>query len=237
MDRANPDVQTWKKLLEQCLLQRVPASQFETFATLLRDRTMVSSEPLAQVVLRPQSSTSSVVDPLKPIYIETLVRIGLVFASDVLNVLLQRSRLNERGHEAHRVSKTNKKDDPVQWLASTELVEMVLHGLARLFVAGQRPRVHREVLGLLKVLSTWMTAVVTASSTDIMHDVTGEAYQALMDARALTEAVGLLMTAVAESPGVLKVLTKPCPKGTSFSQINTTFAMNRDLRFVVWRLS
>ena len=218
------EAQTWTRLLERCLQDRIPAAQFEAFAKVL-DPTPISRAELAQIVLEPRPGLKAFVDPLLPQYVEALVRIDLVGPDDLLDVLLQHSRLRQPdahpGDDAAERSargSTSPAPAPPPRRSSNPvpLDHAVLVAMAHLFHSGQRPKSPREVYMVLKAMAAWMSTVVAAGTTDDMiQNVTGHADHTAPESQAIVEAVGMLMYATAENPRVLSVLGGPFPKGNA----------------------
>ena len=210
------DVQLWSRLRNQCLRRRVPANQFEEFATVLINDAPVSGAKLAQIFLGSEPGSddrsSTFLDPLVSIYVEILLRKGYVYPADILAALLEQSRFR-RSNDHQSSSDSSSANSSSNRHFCVELAEMLFLDLARLFVTAERPKGRREVLDLLKVLSTWMSAVAAAGTTDILKSVTE---QDMVESRVMTEAVGMLTTAVVENAKVANIVTGSNPKGICY---------------------
>ena len=239
MGSSSTDVSTWRLFLKRSLHGRLPRSKFESFAKLLYNQSPLRSIQLAEIFLTPKSSSDAVVvDPLLPIYVETLVNCGLVSASHVLKVLLDHSRLRSRdeaggGDDDEHISskeKKKKKKKKKKPCNSPELEEILLLVIARMFSTStahqhqqqqQQPRSPSEAFQILRELAAWMSAMVVMTGTRdeemmILHHVSSSSASS-DKSLALREAVGMLAVAVLGNQRIDAALLAPGgPRGNLF---------------------
>lgn len=201
---------TWTLFIRRCLLKRIRADQFGDLTAELVVKSPIAGARLAELILDPASQPNNCLDPLLPVYVERLLTVSLVDASDVLAALFKGSRdhlqqLVGDGEPGQR-SKLNHHNPP-------ELEEVLLHRLAKAFVSRERPRNPIEARRTLHVMSQWMSAMVTASTSDSMMDaMTGDIPQVPPQVLLVREALAMLMVTLADNPKVVGVLDMAFPK-------------------------
>ncbi|KAI9832948.1 MAG: mediator complex subunit [Phylliscum demangeonii] len=204
--------QEWIHFLHRSLLSRLSAAKFEAFAQLLFEKSPLPGTQLAAVFLKPHANAhqSLAIDPLLPVYIDVLVRAGLVPVSHLLAVLLRFSALRPAQLSLDGSSSSSEAEADRKSCTSLDLDEWLLLALARSFSAGPLPKKSVDVFPVLRALALWLAAIVAASSADeMMPDIALSLPTAYT---AVTEAVGMLLVAVMENPRCAALLCQPLPK-------------------------
>lgn len=201
----------WALFLDRCLENRIRPDQFDAAATLLHTRSPLPGRKLAALLLRPRSAGSTSFDPRVTVYVERLLALKKVDASDVLSstLLFSKDRPPRAGEE------TNTKDHST-WQNPPELEEIIFHRLAKAF-SGERPErpvTNAEGLRTLVVVTGWMSAMVTSHTSDSMiQAMTGIQQHPQQQSINVREALGMLVVGLIENNRILQLLNKDELKG------------------------
>lgn len=201
-------VKEWTVFLDRCLNQRVQADVFDAATAQLHRKSPLSGRKLAALLLKPRSLNASSVDPRVIIYLERLLALKKVDASDVLSATFYYSK--------DRLPKTG--DDSLEkepkWSNSPELEELVCHRLQRAFAAEERPVNNTEGLQTLIVVTRWMQAIVTSHTSDtMMQAMAGISQQPQQHSINVREALGVLVVGLIENSKILMILNHHTAKG------------------------
>lgn len=201
-------VREWKVFLDRCLNQRVQADVFDRATAQLHQKSPLPGPKLAGLLLKPRSPNANSVDPRVIIYLERLLALKKVDASDVLSATFYYSK--------NRLSKSGDgslEKDP-RWSNSPELEELVCHRLQRAFAAEERPVNTTEGLLTLIVVTRWMQAMVTSHTSDtMMQAMGGISQQPQQHPINVREALGVLVVGLIENSKILTILNHPTAKG------------------------
>lgn len=203
-------VKEWTAFLSRCLDRRVEPALFDAATVQLHQKSPLPGNKLAALLLKPQSPNASSYDPRVLIYVEHLLALKKVDASDVLSATFHYSK--------DRLSKTG--DDSLEkhskWCISPKLEELVCHRLQRAFAAEERPLNNTEGLKTLIILTRWMQAMVTSHTSDtMMQAMAGIQHQPQQHSIDVREALGVLAVGVVENSKILMILNHPTAKGRS----------------------
>ncbi len=217
----DPMVKEWTVFLDRCLNQRVQADIFDAATTQLHRNSPLPGRKLAALLLKPRSQGATSVDPRVIIYLERLLALKKVDASDVLSATFYYSK--------DRPSKTDGdgSEKEQRWSNSSELEEVVCHRLHKAFAAEERPITNTEGLQTLIVVTRWMHAVVTSHNSDtMMQAMAGIPQQPQQQSINVREALGVLVIGLIENSKILAILNSPVAKG------QFPFVASRDIQLL-----
>lgn len=201
-------VKEWTVFLDRCLNQRVQVDVFDAATAQLHRKSPLPGRKLAALLLKPRSASPSSVDPRVIIYLERLLALKKVDASDVLSATFyySKDRLPKTGGD------TSEKEP--KWSNSPELEEVVCHRLHKPFAAEERPVNNTEGLQTLIVVTRWMQAIVTSHTSDtMMQAIAGISQQPQQQPINVREALGVLVVGLIENSKILLILNHPTAKG------------------------
>jgi mediator of RNA polymerase II transcription subunit 5 len=201
-------IREWTVFLDRCLAQRVLADVFEAATVQLYQRSPLPGRKLVALLLKPRSPNAISVDPRVVTYLERLLALKKVDASDVLSATFHYSK--------DRSPKTG--DDSLEkqprWCNSPDLEELVCHRLQRAFATEERPVNNTEGLQTLIVTTRWMQAMVTSHTSDtMMQAMTGISQHPQQHSINVREALGVLVVGLIENSKILMILNHPTAKG------------------------
>lgn len=208
-------VKEWSVFLDRCIEHRVQPDLFDGAAAQLHAKSPLPGRKISAVLLRPRICNASSVDPRVVVYLERLLALRKVDASDVLSAAFQYSK--------DRLPKTEDGKSKEASCNPQELEEIVFHRLSKAFQAEERPVSSTEGLRTLVVLSRWMQTMVTSHTSDtMMQAMAGLQHQPQQQSINVREGMGMLLVGVVENPKMLNILNNPKGKG-NFSVAATRF--------------
>lgn len=192
-----PDVATsdrWRTFLHRCLSQRVDVEEFKSLSKLMLVRSPVKEYELLDLLLQTRAASSVAWDPLLPVYVDGLCKVGQVKPSAALMSLLKHSSIR---------SNTESKPKTSTLMTDIKVIQDVMMAVS----TGAIPRTIAEAADLFAANIEWIDAVVSwyNESLDIMQQSSG-----LMnnpDAVSLFESVGILLAALFNTTKGLDALT------------------------------
>lgn len=201
-------IKEWTVFLDRCVNQRVEAGLFDAATVQLHQKSPLPGHKLAALLLKPRKPNAISVDPRVTLYLERLLALKKVDASDVLSATFYYSK--------DRLPKTG--DDSLEkepkWCNPPPLEEIVCHRLQRAFANEERPLNNTEGLQTLIVITRWMQAMVTSHTNDtMMQAMAGIQHQPQQQSIDLREALGVLIVGVIENSKILMILNHPTAKG------------------------
>lgn len=213
-------VREWALFLDKCLENRVPIDLFAAAATQLHTRSPLPGRKLAALLVRPRTAAANSVDPRVIVYVERLLALKKVDASDVLASAFQFSK--DRPLQAN--DNANLKD-PSRWQNPPELDEILFHRLHKAFSSErpERPVTNAEGVRTLKAVTRWMSSMVTSHTSDSMiQAMTGIQQQPQQQSINVREGLGMLVVGLIENSKILQLLNRDELKGVwHFFHLNT----------------
>jgi mediator of RNA polymerase II transcription subunit 5 len=204
----------WSNFLDRCLECRVPPDLFAAAVAQLHAKSPLPGRKLAALLLRPRVAGSSIVDPRTIVYLEQLLVLKKVDASDVLTLtfLYSKDRLPVKAGD-EKPSKDPQLSNP------PELEEIIFHRLHKAFAAEERPINNAEGLRTLVVVTRWMQAMVTSHTSDTMIQAMAGIQQPQQRSINVREGLAMLVIGIVENSKILRILNHPKGKGkrTSYS--------------------
>jgi mediator of RNA polymerase II transcription subunit 5 len=206
-------VREWTLFIDKCLAFRTDTDLFAEAATLLQTRSPLPGHKLAALLVKPRAAGVNSVDPRVLVYAERLLALKKVDAADVLAAAFQFSK-------DRPLDNTN----PRQWQNPAELDEILFHRLHKAF-SGERPErpgTNAEAIRTVKVVTRWMSAMVTSHTNDSMLQVmAGIQQQPQQQSINVREALGMLVVGLIENGKILQLLNRDESKGGSLPQLST----------------
>jgi mediator of RNA polymerase II transcription subunit 5 len=198
----------WTLFLDRCIDRRIQPDLFDAAAAQLHAKSPLPGRKIAELLLRPRAANTNSVDPRVIIFLERLLALKKVDASDVLNSAFQYSkdRLPKTGNDG-----TSKNTG---WYNPPELEEVIFHRLSKAFQAEERPVRLNEGLGTLIGVTKWMQTMVTSHTSDTMiQAMAGIQQQPQQQSINVREGLGMLVVGVIENQKMLSILNNHRAKG------------------------
>jgi mediator of RNA polymerase II transcription subunit 5 len=207
-------VKEWALFFDRCLENRITAEQFDSVVPLLHIRSPLPGRKIAELLLKPRAAAVISFDPRILIYVERLLALKKVDASDVLASAFQFSK-----DRAARAGEVLNPYNPPRWSNPPELEEVIFHRLHKAFSGDhmERPATNAEGFRTLCIVPVWMSAMVTSHTGDSMMQALAGIQQHQQQSINLREAMGMLLVGLMENPKILQLLTKDELKGGRFS--------------------
>lgn len=209
-------IKEWTVFLDRCLERRIQSEVFSEAVARLHARSPIPGRRLAVLLLRPRAAGLISIDPRIIVYLESLLSLKKVDASDVLcaTLLFSKDRLPKT---ADAITKNTR------WHNPPELEEIVFHRLSKAFVTQERPENGTEGVHTLLVVTRWMQAMITSHTSDTMiQAMAGIQQQPQQSSINVRECLGLLVVGIIENSKMLQILDNPKGKGSSFFTFNDT---------------
>jgi mediator of RNA polymerase II transcription subunit 5 len=201
-------VKEWTVFLDRCIEHRIRPDLFDAAAAQLHAKSPLPGAKITALLLRPRTKNAGSVDPRVIVYLERLLAIKKVDASDVLASAFQYSK--------DRLPKTGTNESPkdAEQYNPPEMEEIVFHRLSKSFQAEERPLNNTEGLRTLVVVTRWMQVMVTSHTNDTMiQAMAGIQQQPQQQSINVREGLGMLVVGVIENPKMLNILNNPKGKG------------------------
>lgn len=210
----DPLINEWTLFLDRCLDNRIRADLFDAAAAQLHGKSPLPGRKLAALLLKPRSAAANSLDPRVVVYIERLLALKKIDASDVLASAFQFSR--DRPPRAGE-DETASKEDQSRWLNPPELEEVLFHRLHKAFSTGERPASSAEGVRTVAIVSRWMSAMVTSHTSESMiQAMQGIQQHPQQQSINIRDALGMLVCGIIENPRILELLSKEPAKGRLF---------------------
>ncbi|CAN9319838.1 unnamed protein product [Alternaria alternata] len=213
-------IKEWSVFLDKCLERRIQPDLFAAAVAQLHAKSPLPGRKLAALVLRPRVAGSNNIDPRSIVFLEQLLALKKVDASDVLTLtfLYSKDRLPVKTGD-------EKPTKEAQWDNPPELEEIVFHRLHKAFAAEERPINNTEGLRTLIVLTRWMQAMVTSHTSDSMIQAMAGIQQPQQHSINVREGLAMLVIGVVENSKILRILNNPKGKDIrkSFIQSFSSF--------------
>lgn len=201
-------IKEWSVFLDRCLEARIHSDVFAAAVAQLHAKSPLPGRKVAALLLRPRVAGAGIIDPRLIGFLEQLLALNKVDASDVLTItfLYSKDRLPVKtGDDKHA------KDAP--WSNPPELEEIVFHRLHKAFAAEERPINNVEGLRTLVVITRWMQAMVTSHTSDTMIQAMAGIQQPQQQSINVREGLAMLVIGVIENSKILRILNHEKAKG------------------------
>ncbi|OJD27964.1 hypothetical protein ACJ73_00638 [Blastomyces percursus] len=199
----------WKTLLRRCLSQRTDASEFRAFAKLMLNRHSIPSRRLIDIILASRSVTNVPWDPLIPLYVDTLHRLGSIKLEDILKSLLAHSTVSQKQVAAQNGSTVK---PPVSTLMTDYCI---IHNATIAATSGHAPKTTPDAANTFSALAKWILALLSwNSSRETVGDPAGSLTNS-PDTLAVFESLGILFAALMSTEKAVNALSASRSKGWS----------------------
>ncbi|KAE8321680.1 mediator of RNA polymerase II transcription subunit 5 [Aspergillus sergii] len=194
----------WRAFLHQCLMRRIDAAEFKNLSKILSRRCPIAEGTLLDVLLEIRLATGIKWDPLLPLYIDCLCKMGKVQTSTVLTSLLKYSSIHDKpqcpGSETAQSKKALK--------CYTLMTDIRVIQDAMLSVStGSTPKSLAEAVGIFSAIIDWIQAVVAWHNNHIDPSQQTGGLMSSPDAVSLFESLGILLTALSGTGKGIDVLS------------------------------
>jgi mediator of RNA polymerase II transcription subunit 5 len=202
----------WRTFLLQCLAHRVDVDEFKELTKLMLARSPVKENELLDLLLEARANSAIAWDPLLPVYVDSLCKVGQVKPASALNSLLKHSSI--QGKEA-----TKRK-------ASTLMTDIkVIQDIMMAVSTGSVPRSIAEAADLYAATVEWIVAVVAWQNDSLNESQQTRGLMSSPDAVSLFESLGVLLAALSGTTKGLETLSSDNRQGMScFGNSVHTFA-------------
>jgi mediator of RNA polymerase II transcription subunit 5 len=176
------------------LSQRVDVDEFKDLSKLMLNRSPVKEDELLDLLLGARAASSVTWDPLLPVYVDGLCKVGQVKPSTALTSLLKHSSIRANAESKSQISTL---------MIDIKVIQDVMMAVS----TGAIPRAAAEAADLFASTVEWIDAVVSwyNGSLDIMQQPSGLLNNP--DAVSLFESVGILLAALFNTPKGIDALT------------------------------
>ena len=216
-DSAIPE--QWRTFLRQCLANRIDIDEFTDLSGLMFARAPVKENELLDLLLEARASSSVTWDPLLPLYVDGLCKIGRVKSSSALTSLLKHSSVmgalasgsgeGDGVGEGQGSPSKSKKHKPSTLMTDIKVIQDVM-----VFIStGSIPKTVIEAADIYSATVDWILAVVAwhNHSSDSGQETGG--LMGSPDAVLLFESLGILLAALSGTSKGLEVLSSDYNQG------------------------
>ncbi|KAK4947738.1 hypothetical protein LTR28_007549 [Elasticomyces elasticus] len=159
----NCDIDTWRTFFGECFWWHKWPNETTSELQELRKKSKTSGRSIADILIRYPEKYQAFVDPLRPLYVEELLRLHIIDSADVLILLLKHSQYLPKTVEGMRTG-------AVTWIAyqdkyAAEMEEACFTVLARQLTRGERPKGYCECDNLVSAFTQWFQALIDYSET------------------------------------------------------------------------
>jgi mediator of RNA polymerase II transcription subunit 5 len=205
----------WRKLLHQCLIRRIDGNEFKSLAKLLSRRAPLAESSLLDVVLESRAVVNAQWDPLVPVYIDILTKLGTVRIPTVLQSLLKHSSIVEQSQTATAPdgavpSDKKKTRDLSTLMTDTRTIQDAMISIS----TGTAPISTTEAMKIFSVVAEWILEVVRWHTSNVSEDQQTGGLMSSPDAISLFESLGILLAALSGTEKGLEALSSDSPEGT-----------------------
>ncbi|EIT78354.1 hypothetical protein AO1008_09338 [Aspergillus oryzae 100-8] len=194
----------WRAFLHQCLMRRIDAAEFKNLSKILFRRCPTAEGTLLDVLLEIRLATGIKWDPLLPLYIDCLCKMGKVQTSTVLTSLLKYSSIHDKPQSPSSETVQSK----MALKCYTLMTDIRVIQDAMLSVStGSTPKSLAEAVGIFSAIIDWIQAVVAWHNNHIDPSQQTGGLMSSPDAVSLFESLGILLTALSGTGKGIEVLS------------------------------
>ncbi|KAI9369120.1 mediator of RNA polymerase II transcription subunit 5 [Aspergillus egyptiacus] len=202
--RQNESMQAmeqWKVFLHRCLLHRIDAAEFRDLAKLLFQRCPIGDSLLIDTLLQTRLTTGVKWDPLLPLYVDCLCKMGKIQLSTVLTSLLKHSSIRDKPSPGADVAALKKVK------CNTLMTDIRIIQDAMIAVStGATAKSLAEVIQAFSVVADWIQAVIAWHNSQLDANQPAGLIGST-DAVLLFEALGILLAALSGTSRGLEALS------------------------------
>lgn len=218
----------WGVFLHQCLKRRIDVLEFRDLSKILLSRCPVSELALLDLLLESPTRTHLKWDPLLPLYIDCLRKLGKLKASTVLVSLLEHSSVLDKvpaqklsplqdessekgkGKPPQQQSKPRGGNGYSTFMRDIRVIQDIMLSVS----TGHIPATSAEAVGIFFAIAEWILAVVAWNHGTVDDEQQTGGFMSSADAISLFESLGILLAALSGSRKGLEVLSVHNHEGT-----------------------
>ncbi|KAB8255036.1 mediator of RNA polymerase II transcription subunit 5 [Aspergillus pseudonomiae] len=194
----------WGAFLHQCLMRRIDATEFKTLSKILFRRCPIAEGTLLDVLLEIRLATGIKWDPLLPLYIDCLCKMGKVQTSTVLTSLLKYSSIHDKPQSPDSEAVQSKK--ALKYYTLMTDIRVIQDAMLSVST-GSTPKSLAEAVGIFSAIIDWIQAVVAWHNNHIDPNQQTGGLMSSPDAVSLFESLGILLTALSGTGKGIEVLS------------------------------
>jgi mediator of RNA polymerase II transcription subunit 5 len=195
-DRAAATSQ-WKAFFDRCLVHRIDAAEFRDLSKLLLARCPIGDASLIDLLLQTRLSTGVKWDPLLPLYIDCLCKMGGVQISAVLASLLKHSSILDKPSPGADVAAIKKRAKCYTLMTDSKVIQDAMLSIS----TGATVKSLLEAIQVFSATADWIQAIIAWHNSS-------------PDAVLLYESLGFLLAALSGTQRGLEVLASNSHDGT-----------------------
>lgn len=201
-DMASPD--QWRTFVQRCLAHRVDVDEFKNLSKLMQHRSPLKEDDLLDLLLEARAASSIAWDPLLPVYVDGLCKVGQVKAASALRRLLAHSSIRQKSESKRNTSTL---------MTDIKVIQDVMLSIS----TGAIPRRIAEAAELYDATVEWIVAVVEWHNHGVSQQTGG--LMGSPDAVSLFESLGILLAALSGTSKGLETLSSDYHQGMHPSYI------------------
>ena len=193
----------WGALIQKCFNQRCEPSRLASYCELLQKDVAPDGQTLSSHILK--HGCGGAIDPLIPVYVETLIAKGLVSPHEVLQALLE---LRPSPHAADEEEAFSESTRHVTNGAPLEQAVLII--IAREFARNATRHDSNSGKRLFASLTAWMIALVSQSADIVIQSAMASSQEVMQAVMITRESFATLLITCMENNRVREDLkTKP----------------------------
>ncbi|OOQ86290.1 Mediator of RNA polymerase II transcription subunit 5 [Penicillium brasilianum] len=189
-DMASPD--QWRTFVQRCLAHRVDVDEFKDLSKLMQSRSPLKDSDLMDLLLEARAASRIAWDPLLPVYIDGLCKVGQVKTASALRRLLAHSSIRQKSESKPKMSTL---------MTDIKVIQDVMLSIS----AGAIPKRIAEAAELFGATVEWIMAIVEWHNTSVSQQAGG--LMSCPDAVSLFESLGILLAALSGTSKGLETLS------------------------------
>jgi mediator of RNA polymerase II transcription subunit 5 len=197
----------WRTFFHQCLIHRIDANEFRNLSKLLFQKCPIAENALLDALLQTRSESRVKWDPLLPLYIDWLCRMGRVRTSTVLTSLLKYSSI----HDKPQLPTSEGKDGSKYYTLMTDI--RVIQDAMLSVSTGSTPKTNAEAIAIFFSIIDWIHAVVSWHNSHFDPGQHSSGMMSSPDVVSLFESLGILLAALSGTGKGLEVLSADSHEG------------------------
>ena len=192
-------------------MRRIDATEFKTLSKILFRRCPIAEGTLLDVLLEIRLATGIKWDPLLPLYIDCLCKMGKVQTSTVLTSLLKYSSIHDKPQSPDSEAVQSKK--ALKYYTLMTDIRVIQDAMLSVST-GSTPKSLAEAVGIFSAIIDWIQAVVAWHNNHIDPNQQTGGLMSSPDAVSLFESLGILLTALSGTGKGIEVLSSDSHEGT-----------------------
>lgn len=192
----------WRTLLHRCLAHRIDVDEFKELSKLMLTRFPVNEEELLNLLLEARATSTITWDPLLPLYVDALCKIGQAKPSSALTCLLKHSSILDK-IESSPDSEPKQKRKASTLMTDIKVIQDVMLSVS----TGSIPKTIAETAQIYSATVDWIDAVVAWHNNGLDLSQQSGGMMNSPDAVSLFESLGILLAALSGTGKGLEVLS------------------------------